>query len=676
MEKKLEKYLKDIHEIYLPQKLYNVFEDTKWNDVYRDALEKAIDSCQDSSIVLAGKNAILMAMLAARFGARQVTICEPLHSLASLYQTIIADNRLAKKVTVFRQHFTTLMPKSDLGHQPEIVVLDTIDYTLTGKGLLDCVRHAQEKVLTPGGQLLPKQAKVFIAAIEQRTSEVCSFDLNSFNRYRWNALCEPIHLGEEEPFHFLSEPTECLSFDFTEAIPIETSEKKITLKINHDGQINAFAYWFELQLDEEQVISTAPSSDSPFVREQALQYLDKEINGKIEDEIELSLQYDKQQIRSKIIQPTFEASEGLNIKPSVPHWHFPMLADNARNQAYEKAIQKAVQKNESAKVLDIGAGSGLLAMMAAKAGASSVHACEVVPHLADLAQLVFKTNRLDDKIKLIPKHSQAINVPGDMEEKANLLVSETVDHSLLGEGFVPSLVHARKELLTDHPTLIPAAAKVYAMGIELRFDRLKGFDFSALNLFRLNRYMGLQLKNMPYKQVTEVFTPFHFDFYSNVFESEGDLFEPSVIEEGCCNAVAFWYDLHLDDEIIINTGPESKITAWEQAVVFFDRPYPVKKGMTLPIYGQHDLVRFGFSVDPLEYIRYGHFATEPHWPQWFQQLVQQENKIGETTRSINDWAQTAPPQEIEKNLTHLVENTSLLGLDTSLTSDFVKQLGH
>jgi hypothetical protein len=63
-----------------------------------------------------------------------------------------------------------------------------------------------------------------------------------------------------------------------------------------------------------------------------------------------------------------------------------MMADAPRNAAFERAIAAAVRTFAKAhgrppRVLDIGAGSGLLAMMAARAGACDVHSIEMVPQV-------------------------------------------------------------------------------------------------------------------------------------------------------------------------------------------------------------------------------------------------------------------------------------------------------
>ena len=72
----------------------------------------------------------------------------------------------------------------------------------------------------------------------------------------------------------------------------------------------------------------------------------------------------------------------------VARWHYRMINDGARNGAYDRAIAAAVRRmGPQAPVLDIGSGSGLLAMMAARAGAVDVTACDLSSSMISLSQL-------------------------------------------------------------------------------------------------------------------------------------------------------------------------------------------------------------------------------------------------------------------------------------------------
>jgi hypothetical protein len=105
--KKLLNYLNNIHEIYQPQKLFKLIDDSERYQAYQEALNTALEKRTNAQVLQTERGSILLSMEAVRLGARRVIHCEPLDSLASLYETIIARNGLEEKIVIVRKRFIT-----------------------------------------------------------------------------------------------------------------------------------------------------------------------------------------------------------------------------------------------------------------------------------------------------------------------------------------------------------------------------------------------------------------------------------------------------------------------------------------------------------------------------------------------------------------------------------------
>lgn len=132
----------------------------------------------------------------------------------------------------------------------------------------------------------------------------------------------------------------------------------------------------------------------------------------------------------------------------VPSWHVPMMNDTPRNDAFEKAIVAAVaQHGDHARVLEIGTGSGLLAMMAARSGAKRVVTCESVPVIAETAERIVEHNGYGQNVRVVNKPSNELNVGEDLDERADILISEILSCDLLGEKVLDTFEDAHARLL-------------------------------------------------------------------------------------------------------------------------------------------------------------------------------------------------------------------------------------
>ncbi|KAJ8449400.1 hypothetical protein Cgig2_002532 [Carnegiea gigantea] len=150
--------------------------------------------------------------------------------------------------------------------------------------------------------------------------------------------------------------------------------------------------------------------------------------------------------------------------------YLDMLNDTSRNKAYRLAIDKTVTRQ--CHVLDIGAGTGLLSMMAARAMGTAdradngdakgqVTACESYLPMVKLMRKVLRCNGMERRINVINKRSDELKVGVDISTRADILVSEILDSELLGEGLIPTLQNAHDELLVENAQTVPYRATTY-----------------------------------------------------------------------------------------------------------------------------------------------------------------------------------------------------------------------
>eukprot|EP00960_Hanusia_phi_P070271 767272-Hanusia_phi.AAC.3 len=151
----------------------------------------------------------------------------------------------------------------------------------------------------------------------------------------------------------------------------------------------------------------------------------------------------------------------------APTYHFDMLQDWKRNEAYRKGIEQTVEEDDL--VVDIGTGSGLLAMMSAAAGAQHVFAVEGDPKLEKAARLVIEDNGFEEKVTVIGRHSSEVRVGYglDVPFGANVIVTEIFDSFMLGEGMVPTMHDAvSRGLLAEGGRVVPAGGRMHCVLIE------------------------------------------------------------------------------------------------------------------------------------------------------------------------------------------------------------------
>lgn len=168
-------------------------------------------------------------------------------------------------------------------------------------------------------------------------------------------------------------------------------------------------------------------------------------------------------------------------------WHYAMLNDEVRNRFYWNGLRSMVAGR---RVLDLGAGSGLLSMMAASHGAASVVAVESSRDLADIAEANIKQNKLQDRIEIV--RSLSTDVHREDVGDIDLVVFELFGTVLNGESVVDYLADARARLLRSSTRIFPAGGAQHCVLIASpslsRMTRVSSQDTChGLDLSMMNR---------------------------------------------------------------------------------------------------------------------------------------------------------------------------------------------
>ncbi|VDK69933.1 unnamed protein product [Onchocerca ochengi] len=300
-------------------------------------------------------------------------------------------------------------------------------------------------------------------------------------------------------------------------------------------------------------------------------------------------------------QEAVSGSEGLshiyalvnleNIKSNImDQWHWAMLNDVKRNTAYANAIELVAKWRPESRVLDIGTGTGLLTSIARRYFKRNVYCCEVDLNMCDIAEKILNE-------AVIRKHSSEVTVEDVGSENIDVVITETMDCGLLGEGIACSLYDVQTRILSSSPVIIPRCATVYACIIESpaimdehvtvfcgrRFvsDSVTASYNTYGTLGELEPYWCCSAAEIRggYKMLSKIIEIFAVNFDSRteldkiVNDGTMELRMAPIIQDGTAHCIMAWFKCQLfPGAPVLETGPETN-GCWQQA--FYPLPKPI-----------------------------------------------------------------------------------------------------
>lgn len=277
-------------------------------------------------------------------------------------------------------------------------------------------------------------------------------------------------------------------------------------------------------------------------------------------------------LRHGLLEPQRATLQPAEYQETFAGWKSQrgMLIDHGRTLAFERAIAALVRPGDH--VIDVGTGSGILAMMAARAGAGLVHGLELTG-MADWAARLAAANGLD-AVRIVQGDAAVFEAP----RPADLLIGEFAGMYLLEEWrHHAAFVELRDRTLRPGGQVIPRAARMYLSAIDSRKLYLErghgfweapvyGFDFSEV--FR-SESLAPQRYIVSADQTSIVATReiAAFDFRSG--SGRDYLFETEVVfpypAAGALHGFIGHFELDMAPGQVLSTGPEARETCWHQS---------------------------------------------------------------------------------------------------------------
>ena len=277
--------------------------------------------------------------------------------------------------------------------------------------------------------------------------------------------------------------------------------------------------------------------------------------------------------------------------------HIRMLDDRARTASYQRAIRETVTGDDV--VVDIGTGTGVLAITAAQAGAKHVYAVEG-GGLGRLAERAFAANGLKDRITLIEGRSTHLDLP----ERADVMVSEIIGNDPLDEGILETTADAVKRLLKPGARLIPRNLSIYGLPVSIPADWLTthvftdeaaaewqswyGIDFSALTSAtkeQSHSFFTSTYKTRRWPRLGEPVLLAAIDLAVIDLKKIESVSEVAVTRSGELNGIVVYFESFLSESVHFSIHP-AKATpenSWASKIWIAGRPVAVEAGDALQL---------------------------------------------------------------------------------------------
>lgn len=269
--------------------------------------------------------------------------------------------------------------------------------------------------------------------------------------------------------------------------------------------------------------------------------------------------------------------------------HLEMLQDKVRTEGYMNAILGNKDSFKDKVVLDVGCGTGILSLFAAKAGARLVIAVDM-SDVIDEAIKIAEENGYSDKIIFLKGKVEEVKLP---VEQVDIIISEWMGYFLLFESMLDSVIYARDKYLNKSTGFVlPNFMEMEIFGVsDSQFyesnvnywSNVYGFSMNTMKKYVLQDAQVIDIKDESVATDLRVFksidcckcsvadvSQFTSDFTLTVKNNT------KLTGLGVSFKTYFNHQM-LQNKVKFHTDPFHESTHWKQTYFQFEKPMNVKE---------------------------------------------------------------------------------------------------
>lgn len=290
------------------------------------------------------------------------------------------------------------------------------------------------------------------------------------------------------------------------------------------------------------------------------------------------------------------------LDADVVELHTRMLNDRGRTSRFIRAVEEVVRPGDV--VVDLGTGTGILAMAAARAGAKRVYAIEAGP-IAGVARQLIAANGFGRRITLLDSHSTEVELPA----RADVLITETFGHGALSEQVLEAVADARRRLLKPDARTVPGSLRIFGVPVSVPEEQRGEYVFTPSSLERWKAWYGMDFGGLGATNRDALLT--HWMDASRVRRwpslaapaplADIDLAtlhdaaasgqaDVTVRKDGTLSGLVLYFDLRLSPSVSHSTDPRhaQPDNHWLNPVYLFVEPMALRRGETVRISYRYD----------------------------------------------------------------------------------------